>query len=207
MPVQADVRSDRVLLDAILSFVAGHPHPELQRFKDSLAQWGQNWTAVTPRLLPAADTLSRALALAPPKTRALIDLFEQEKHTRKWEQSYTKADDLVGDDMLAGYGFAEVIGKLGPFVSTRVRAGIGVWGPNIDYPPHRHQAEEVYVPLAGAASFRLGSGEALSVETRGVGDAVYVPSMLTHGFRTLDQPLAVLYIWQAGDLRETSHFD
>lgn len=205
--VKADEESDRGLLDALLCFVAANSHPELQRFEESLANWGQEWVAVPPRLLPAAGTLSRALPLASTATAGLLDHFEREKHSRKWEQSYTKEDGLVGDAMLSGYGFAEVIGKLGPFVSSKVRAGVGVWGPNIDYPPHRHQAEEIYVPLAGKAEFRLGEGEALSIETRGVDDAIYVPSMLTHGFRTSDQPLVVLYIWQAGDLRQKSSFD
>lgn len=57
--------------------------------------------------------------------------------------------------MLSGYGFAEVIGERGPFVSKRVRSGIGVWGPNIDHPAHHHMAEEVYVPLAGSAEITL----------------------------------------------------
>ena len=108
--------------------------------------------------------------------------------------------------MLAGYGFAEVVGKHGPFVSERVRAGIGVWGPNIDYPAHRHEAEEIYVIAGGSAEFRLGDeGEEETVVKR-AGDAVYVRSMLTHGFRTLSEPLAVFYVWQAGDLREKSSF-
>ncbi|MEQ8651314.1 MAG: dimethylsulfonioproprionate lyase family protein [Kiloniellales bacterium] len=207
MRVQADQQSDRRLLEAVLSFVADHSHPNLRRFKKALADWGQDWVAVPPCDLPMVEILSESLPLASTETRVLLDCVLRERHARRWEQSYTKADGLVGDDMLASYGFAEVIGKLGPFLSTKVRAGIGVWGPNIDYPPHRHQAEEIYIPLAGAAAFRLLRGEALSVETRGVGEAVYVPSMLTHGFHTLDQPLVVLYIWQAGDLRETSRFD
>ncbi len=204
--MQADAQSDRRLLDALLSFVAGHNHPELQRFKERMADWGRDWIAVPRRHLPVADTLSMAVSLAPADTQGLLGLFEREKRSRKWEQSYSKADGLVGDAMLSGYGFTEVIGALGPFVSSKVRAGIGIWGPAIDYPPHRRQAEEVYVPLAGAAEFRLGTGKGLSVETRGVGDAVYVPSMLTHGFRTLDQPFVVLYIWQAGALRQKSSF-
>ena len=151
MTQQPDQQADRRLLEAIQAFVAGHPDPAVQRFQDSITNWGDHWTAVTPRTLPATDTLSTTLSLTIEQTHALTSCFDREKHHCRWEQSYTSADGVVGDDMLTGYGFAEVIGKLGPFVSTRVRAGIGVWGPNIVYPPHRHRAEEIYVVLAGSA--------------------------------------------------------
>ncbi len=193
--------ADRRLLDAIQRFVAGHPDPTVQRFRDGIADWGDERIEVPPRHLGASDTLAGCVGLTAPDTHDLVAAFAAERATRKWEQSYTKSDNVVGDDMLLGYGFAEVIGKHGPFVSDRVRAGIGVWGPHIDYPPHRHAAEEVYVVVAGSAEFDLGEPV-----VRHAGEAVYVPPMLTHGFRTKGQPLAVFYIWQAGDLREKSTF-
>ena len=198
--------SDRRLLDAIQAFVARHPHPSLRGFQESLAHWGETWRGVAPRHLPAADLLAQAMPSAIAGTRELVALFDRENAHRKWEQSYTKADGLVGDDMLSGYGFAEVIGQQGPFLSKRVRSGLGVWGPDIDYPPHRHRAEEVYLLLAGGAEFRLGRGAAASARSCAAGDVVHVPSLQTHGFRTKREPLVVLFIWQAGDLREKSDF-
>jgi len=106
--------------------------------------------------------------------------------------------------MLAGYGFAEVVGRHGPFLSTRVRAGLGVWGPNIVYPPHRHRAEETYIVVAGAAEFTLGEDARAPASKRIAGDVVHVPSMTTHGFRTRDDPVLILYLWQGSDLWETS---
>ena len=140
------------------------------------------------------------------QTRPLIEAFETHKASRKWEQSYSKADGVVGDDMLSGYGFAEVIGKHGPFVSDRVRSGIGVWGPGIDYPSHRHAAEEIYVILGGSAEFRMDEAPDQQVFRKRASESVYVTSMRTHAFRTLEEPLCVFYIWQAGDLREKSSF-
>ncbi|MGI9462748.1 MAG: dimethylsulfonioproprionate lyase family protein [Aestuariivirgaceae bacterium] len=191
------------LRDAILSFVEAHPHPAVRPFKSAIANWGQTWAGVQPIRLPAADLLTPALAVTTKATQDLVALFETESDALKWEQSYTRADGVVGDDMLSGYGFAEVIGRHGPFVSARVRAGIGVWGPHIDYPAHRHAAEEVYVVLAGSADFRLGDKPP---EARTAGDTVHVPAMLTHGFHTNEEPFVVFYIWQSGDLREKSSF-
>ena len=197
---------DQRLLSAIQDFVATHPHPDVQRFNDGIAEWGQEWLKVSPTHLPVTDTFASTLSHATDETRVLLSAFIEEKASRKWEQSYTQADGVVGRDMLADYGFAEVIGKLGPFVSTRIRSGIGVWGPNIVYPAHRHQAEEVYVLLAGSAEFQRGQGDDASVEIKNAGDVVFVPSKLIHGFRTMEEPLVVFYIWQAGDLREISTF-
>lgn len=191
------------LKDAILAFVAGHAHPAIAPFKAAMAACGDEWCGGTVNVLPAASFLAPARATANAETRDLTELFERAKDRLHWEQSYTKADAVVGDDMLAGYGFVEVIGKRGPFVSDRVRSGIGVWGPGITYPAHRHQAEEVYVPLAGSARFDV-DGRAPQIGR--AGDAIDVPPMRVHGFTTTDEPLVVFYIWQAGDLREKSTF-
>ncbi len=161
--------SDQRLLYGILKFVAEHPHPDVARFKAAMADWGSDWRSVPARHLPAADTLGTAVEFATADTRPLATLFDAEKAMRKWEQSYTKTDDAVGADMLSGYGFAEVVGKLGPFVSNKVRSGIGVWGPGIDYPPHQHTAEEVYILLAGSAEVML---EGRPYEHRQAGDVV-----------------------------------
>lgn len=204
MASRPDREADERLLDAIQDFVSHHPDPAVARFRDNVANWGGEWQPVEPRHLAASDTLSRMASMAVPSTRRLVDMFIAERGTRLWEQSYTKAMGLVGDDMLGGYGFAEVVGKRGPFMSERVRAGVGVWGPGIEYPIHDHQPEEVYVVLAGAMEFTF---EGLPSSRRVAGEPVFVASGRRHGFRTTDEPLAVFYIWQGGDMRQTSRFE
>lgn len=200
MSVQLD---DLELLDAVRDFALDHPHPEIERFKASLRDWGETWQAVTPAYLPAADFLGFASASAHPRTQALLAVFERHKNRLRWEQSYKKEEGLVPDAMLAGYGFTEIIGRQGPFVSERIRAGIAIWGPEIVYPRHRHEAEEVYILLAGSAEFTVGAS---GKHTHGVGDVIYVESNTPHGFRTTGQSLVVYYLWQAGDLRQQSQF-
>jgi len=200
MSVQID---DLELLDAVRDFALAHPHPAVQKFRDSMQNWGDDWITIEPTHLPAADFLGEAIANTDQQARALAEPFEQHKSRLHWEQSYIKEDEVVPDAMLEGYAFAEIIGQRGPFVSDRIRAGIGIWGPDIVYPRHQHQAEEVYVVLAGAAEFIIGVAE----EARcGAGDVVFVESNTPHGFRTTDQSLVVYYLWQAGDLRQTSSF-
>lgn len=231
---------------ALVAYVQNHTNPSLARFKAAIGKWSDDagvapdsvdslidcregrYSAVHPALLPAADLLQTATTLAKSGERDLIDTFYRYRQHLKFEQSYSRADRVVGDDMLSGYAFAEIIGKHGPFVSEEIRCGIGLWGSNIDYPLHRHLAEEVYVLLAGSAKFALATqwqnelteeirapigvqnndadSGAVDYVRRLAGDVVLVKSNQTHGFRTEQQLLAVLYIWQHGDLRETSSF-
>jgi mannose-6-phosphate isomerase-like protein (cupin superfamily) len=198
--------SDCCLLQATLEYVATHPDKKMEIFRDSATNWGTEWLGVTPTHLAASDILETAFANSEPATpeHGLMSIFVSERASRRWEQSYTKADKAVGDDMLANYGYAEIIGKRGPFVSERIRAGVGVFGPGIDYPAHRHQAEEIYIILAGSADFRVGSGA--QPERREARDTIHVPSQLHHGFCTINEPLVFFYLWQGGDLREKSTF-
>jgi len=195
---------DLELLDAVCGFTLDHPHPDLDRFKASMRDWGETWQAVTPTYLPAADFMSTTRATVNADTEILVAAFERHKNHLRWEQSYKKEEGLVPDDMLAGYAFAEIIGQQGPFVSERIRAGIGIWGPHIDYPRHQHTAEEIYVVLAGCAEFKVGSARKT---LRGTSEVVYVESNTPHGFRTTDQGLVVYYLWQSGDLRQQSRFE
>ena len=168
-----------------------------------MLDWGDSWQAVTPAYLPAADLLDDLVSSTSAEAKALVSLFHHHKSRLCWEQSYRKEEDLVPEAMLDGYGFAEIIGQRGPFVSERIRAGIGIWGPDIEYPRHQHKAEEVYVVLAGGAEFTIG---AKPPGWCGKGEVVHVESNTAHGFRTLEQSLIVYYLWQDGDLRQQSRF-
>ena len=194
---------DLELLNAMCGFALDHPHPDLDRFKASMRDWGESWQAVNPVYLPAADYLGEANSSTNPQTHTLVALFERHRNRLRWEQSYRKEEGLVPDAMLAGYAFAEIIGQRGPFVSERIRAGIGIWGPQLDYPRHQHEAEEIYVVLAGCAAFKVGSAREAWHST---GEVVYVESNTPHGFRTTEQGLVVYYLWQSGDLRQQSKF-
>ncbi|MGB5708069.1 MAG: dimethylsulfonioproprionate lyase family protein [Arenicellales bacterium] len=193
---------DKKLLDASAEFVLTHSHDNVKRFHDALINWGSEWCLVKPCNLPATAYLTWTLN-GDNRIDSLLSLFSQYKSQLRWEQSYTKEDGVIGEDMLAAYGFAELIGNLGPFISEKIRCGIGVWGPNVDYPRHTHKAEEAYIVLSGSAKFKVGENpERLKTS----GDIIFVESMTPHGFQTADQAMVVFYLWQAGDLRETSTF-
>ena len=191
------------LRDALIDFGLTHPHPALTHFHAALKHRHDAYVEVAPRRLPAADHLASALLAAEPRAGNMLALFAQHEDLLCWEQSYRKADGVVDDAMLADYGFVEIIGKRGPFVSERIRAGIGIYGPHIDYPRHRHHPEEIYSLLAGSADFLL-DGE--YGNPRRAGDLVHMRSNIWHGFKTGAEALVIYYLWQGGDLREISTF-
>jgi mannose-6-phosphate isomerase-like protein (cupin superfamily) len=195
---------DLNLLDALLEFTLDHPHPAVAGFHAALRSWGERWEAVTPCKLAVADLLETAPESATAGARALLCCFAARRDRLRWEQTYRKADGLAPDAMLDAYGFVEIIGARGPFFSDRIRAGLAIWGPGVVYPKHRHQAEEVYILLSGSAKFRLGDEAETGYHG---GDVVFVASNRPHAFRCGDEGLVVCYLWQAGDLRQTSTFD
>ena len=189
------------LLDAMRDFTLSHPHPDIARFAPAMRDWGDAWIDVEPVLFPAAERLARIVRRD--DSHPLLEVFARHYRGLRWEQSYTRAQNLVPDAMLDGYCFAEIIGKQGPFVSERIRAGISILGPRIEYPRHHHRAEEIYAILAGGAEFRIGDAPAVR---RASGDVIHVAPNQPHGFHTGDDIMVIYYLWQAGDLRETSTF-
>lgn len=194
---------DLELLEAVRNFALEYDHPALEKFEDSIRDWGDDWIDVNRDQLAVAELLDNALARSVPQTRALLQTFLRHRERLRWEQSYSKADGVVSEAMLACYGFAEILGKQGPFVSESIRAGIGIYGPDIEYPIHRHHPEEIYIVLAGAADFMIGEAQGIR---KTAGDVVFMKSNTPHGFRTGDQAFVVYYLWQGGDLREISSF-
>ncbi len=141
-------------------------HEDVKRFRAAFED-DFDWQDTGINLLPATVHLDRVQSPADSIYQRVIEIFAVHCHELFWEQTYTKQDRVVSDDMLADYGFAEILGKRGPLVSNSIRCGIGVWGPGIDYPVHSHDAEEIYIILSGSARFTL-DGNTGKTRTMGV---------------------------------------
>jgi len=77
-------------------------------------------------------------------------------------------------------------------------------GPGIEYPRHRHEAEEVYIPLTGQT---LWLQEDQDWIFRELGQPIYHAPWVPHAMKTGESPLLALYLWRAGDLKQKSLFD
>jgi hypothetical protein len=117
-----------------------------------------------------------------------------------WRRSYSP--DLAGVDFYENYGWTEFAGLMGSVPSDRLACGVLLLGPHVDYPPHRHEAEEIYVPLAGTASWQQGVGP---WRDRPPGTVLHHARHEPHAMRTGREALLALYLWRSENLAQGSH--
>jgi mannose-6-phosphate isomerase-like protein (cupin superfamily) len=143
--------------------------------------------------------LPRLAALASPATRGIIEQLVDAAERLAWRQTYGPED--FGAAFLESYGWSELVGLRGPIASEAIACGVLLLGAATDYPSHAHEAEELYVPLAGTAFWQCGAGP---FTARVPGEAIHHPSWTPHAMRTAAEPLLALYAWRGGDLAAKS---
>jgi mannose-6-phosphate isomerase-like protein (cupin superfamily) len=147
-----------------------------------------------PHILPVCSVL-RALR----ERSALVEALAEAASALEWRQTYSAAD--FGAAFLQRYGWTELFGLRGPIASDRVAGGFLLLGAGVEYPAHAHEAEELYLPLAGRALWmRDDSG----FFVRPPGEAIFHPAWTPHAMRTLEEPLLAAYLWRGGDLAAKS---
>jgi Dimethlysulfonioproprionate lyase len=77
-------------------------------------------------------------------------------------------------------------------------------GPETEYPAHSHEAEELYLPLAGRAWWRSSESD---WRLRPPGTWIHHRSWTVHAMRTEREPLLAAYLWRAGDLSAKSRIE
>jgi hypothetical protein len=190
----------RGLVDAMRSLLetAG---PEGQPF---IRDWPRELIArpTSARSLPVVSTLRGLSRFAAPETRALVEQIAALARELDWRQTYARAD--FGERFLENYGFSEWIGERGAFASDAVACGVLILGPKTEYPAHSHEAEELYLPLAGHAWWQSGKSD---WRLRPPGKWIHHTSWTTHAMRTEAEPLLAAYVWRAGDLTAKSRIE
>lgn len=168
------------------------------RVADFLRAWPESaipTRATEAHALPVLRWLEEACAADHDVTRRLLALAP----VLSWRQTYAEAD--FGPEFLQRYGWTELIGQRGPVPSAVLAAGFLLLGPGTVYPSHSHDAEELYVPLSGAALWRRGAED---WRTRRPGEVIHHPGGVPHAMHAGPSPLLALYLWRGGDLTQTS---
>jgi quercetin dioxygenase-like cupin family protein len=169
-----------------------------------LADWplSNERRPVAPSALPVLRWLPEVKADAPALSLELVNEICSAAPSMAWRQTYTVAD--VGATFLDNYGWSEIVGLSGPLASERIACGLLLLGPDTHYPRHRHEAEEVYIPLAGTASWQQGDGR---WRERPPGVVIHHASDEPHAMRTGARALLALYLWRSSNLDQKAHFD
>ncbi len=154
------------------------------------------------RWLPALVATSSGVGSAAPLGAAVALGLGQAASSFAWRQSYANRD--LDELFLNNYGWTELFGLHGALVSERLACGFLVLGPQTLYPRHRHEAEEIYVPLGGMAQWQQGDGVWREQST---GTAIHHASHEPHAMRTGEQPLLALYLWRGAGLTQCSRLD
>lgn len=187
----------RALLAETRAAVAADP--ALAAFAGPL-DWAElPFQAPAPRALPAMADLAAYPALASAATLPLCQAIRAAAPHLHWRQSYTERQ--VGAEFLAGYGWFNLVSPEGPFVAEGIRISFGTWRAGLHYPRHWHAPEEIYLVVAGAATF-VTDGMADAV--LGPGGTRRHPANVPHSARMDHGPLLAMAIWKGERLMQVS---
>ncbi|RIY00239.1 transcriptional regulator [Aureimonas flava] len=153
--------------------------------------------APSPEAVPGLPVLAFLPALERsgiPAADAVLDLARALARRLVWRQTY--AEPQVDRRFLDRYGWTELVGRRGLLTSESLAAGLLMLGPDTAYPPHRHAAEEIYIPVSGRARWLKGA----SWSVRAPGTLIHHPPHVVHATRTRAEPLLALYLWRGEDL-------
>jgi quercetin dioxygenase-like cupin family protein len=192
LPALARDVLDRLSAPALARFLADWPtDSELRR--ESARPLAPAVPSSVPAL-PVLRWLPRIAADGASFGRPLVSALCRTAPSLAWRQSYTR--DEVDATFLENYGWSELLRPAEKRTSAQISCGVVVLGPRTLYPHHRHEAEEIYVPLSGTASWQ--QGDALWRE-QPPGRLIHHLSEESHAMRTGEEPLLALYLWRSTD--------
>lgn len=116
----------------------------------------------------------------------------------EWRFTYTPEE--VGQHFLDHYGWVELAGPTGHFLSYQTRITIGYWGRNLWYDWHNHRAEELYTIVSGEANFHA---EGATDRVLRAGATRYHASDQPHAMTTQNHPVLALVFWRGEGLSDS----
>jgi hypothetical protein len=184
----------------IKQLLASMREPRLVPF---LADWplsmaGRN---VAPRTLPVLRWLPGLTEDSDAFGPELVAAVCHAAASLAWCQTYDASDFNAA--FLDNYGWSEILGAAGPLASERIACGFLLLGPSTHYPRHRHEPEEIYLPLCGTAAWQQGAAE---WQEHKPGTVIHHAGGESHAMRTGADPLLALYVWR-GNLAQKARLD
>jgi quercetin dioxygenase-like cupin family protein len=169
-----------------------------------LADWPQTYLprAVMPSHLPVLRWLPQIGGDPAAFGIDLVAAVCRAAPSMVWRQTYSAKD--LDAAFLDNYGWSEVLGVSGPLAAGRIACGLLILGPSTHYPRHRHEAEEIYLPLSGTAEWQQGDAP---WRKRSPGTVIHHARHEPHAMRTGAAPLLAVYLWRSADLEQKARLD
>lgn len=174
-------------------------HPDMSGF----APWPDDLVSaeLSPRHIPAVDLVQAFDEPAQPDMQHLVSAVRDKAHLASWKRTYTEEE--VGADFRNRYGYYELFGPTGHFHSTQLRGYIAYWGAGLHYDWHSHEAEEIYLTLAGEGLFKLEDQEA----RLGSGKTRMHGSWQRHALITESHPILTFVLWRGAGMGDLPQMD
>ena len=169
---------------------------------DFLQVWPPNTRAarvVTPSSVPVLRWLTDLPGDIAPVAARFVTQLAAVSADLAWQRSYDGS--AASGAFMEHYGYCEILGSSAAIASSHLAAGVLLLGPHTEYPAHWHEAEELYVPLAGAARWWQG---VQSWRIRQPGEVIHHARHEPHAMRTAGTPLLALYLWRSENLGQKS---
>ena len=122
------------------------------------------------------------------KIHNLISDLSQEVY---WESGYSENE--VNKEFLSKYGFFELIGPTGHFLTSEMALWVNFLDKNSYYPPHNHEAEELYFVISGEAKFESKDEQSKILKSK---DTRFHKSYQAHSITTFDKKILSFVIWK-----------
>ncbi|MGC1495507.1 MAG: dimethylsulfonioproprionate lyase family protein [Sulfitobacter sp.] len=148
---------------------------------------------VRPFHIPSADLLYKEHCLFSEEYSKTRDAFVAAGPAATWRETYKDTD--IGTDFMDRFGCYCLIGEDGAFTSTSMAAWVVYMPAKLYYTWHQHPAEEMYMTLAGEATFmRKGCEDKV---LRAGGTSLHASNQ-PHAMQTHDHPVMAYVVWRNG---------
>jgi len=183
------------LLEATRTYIADHVPAGHAPLRDLLPA-ALDFEPPAPKRLPVADLIAGMASNTAPESGALFEALLAAVPLVQWRRTYTEADGF-DDDFLSKYGWFHLASPRGPFRVDGLRVDFGYFGEGLDYRPHWHEPEEIYIAISGEAVVGVeGAGERMLR----AGGHLVIPSQRRHWLRTADHAALILGVQWGRDL-------
>lgn len=148
---------------------------------------------VSPYPIKAAALMAAEQGLITERYAALRDAFVAAGPLAQWRETYKGTD--IAQDFMDRFACYCLIGQGGAFHSEQMAAWVVYMPPRLYYPWHHHPGEEMYLTLAGEATFmRKGCAD----EVLRPGQTSEHTSNQPHAMETGAHPVMAYVVWRNG---------